>query len=72
MLRFMLLAQLIYPTVEIMDSRTNDKMMFIIINHSCKVEVEKAKIHDIDYMQEKVDDQCGDIPYMKDKNVGDQ
>ena len=64
MIRFMLLAHLIYPTIDIFDSRTDPKYMNIVINHECMVSIEKSRMKDKEYVQNKVDKECGESFYL--------
>lgn len=68
-MRFMLLAQLVYPTIDIFDSRTNPKYMDIIINHECMVSIEKSKMKDKEYVQKKVDKECGESFYLNEDEL---
>ncbi len=45
------------PVIQVIDSRDNDKIVFVIVD-KCVVPVLKAKINDIEYIIQIVDEKC--------------
>jgi hypothetical protein len=47
------------PTIDIVDSRDDNKITYIILNNTCKVAVNKADLKDYDRIVESVFRRCG-------------
>ena len=47
------------PRIDIIDSRDNPKVTYIIVNETCKVRVNKAELKDYDRIIAVVMEKCG-------------
>jgi len=56
-----LLAALSVPplTIDVIDSRDDNRFVFVIVNDKCKIEISKQELKDYDLVVQKVMQTCG-------------